>query len=187
MFRHHIAAIPADISEDLVDVDSQITPISIYEKLIELSASSLNASSGRLEKEEWSGLLPKATSFIGDVLGALFPGATSSPESGGYELETARKWRHSEHNIQISIVPPKYCARDDPRHILAPAAMDVAKDRIEGWQVIVLPESLVESVAETVTTETIRKRIRRARILHKLDDCEPVYNTILNQFKEIFR
>ena len=138
----------------------------------------------KIDKQEWSGLLPKSTSFVGDVLGALFESGPMDSETGGFIIETPRIWRNELKKIQITIVREKDCAKDDPRHILARAAREIAGDRSQGWQVIVLPETAIDGLLETCSQENLKRKIRRARIIHGNipDDTD----RLVRQLKEIF-
>ena len=199
VFRQHLASIPASPDEtqlllatagdpslpvahgDLDDID-----IASDEKpTINDELESLNVEP-KISRDEWTGLLPPATSLVGDLLGALMPPSNQSSihsiESGGFQLVGPRMWRHPTERIQVTIIKANQCARDNSRHILGPAASAVAAERAEGWHVIVLPEDLVQ-VAAAAGTDMLKKRVRRARILCR--DGETQGATLVSQFKEI--
>ena len=139
----------------------------------------------KIDKQEWSGLLPRSTSFVGDILGALFE--SQSPmdsETGGFVIETPRIWRHELKKLQITIVRDKDCARDDPRHILARAAKEIASDRSAGWKVVVLPEQAIDTLITNYPPDIVKKRIRRARIIH--GTIQDDQHRLVSQLKEIF-
>jgi hypothetical protein len=117
-----------------------------------------------IAEEDQAGPIPRSSSLIGDILGALVPMEFSA--TAGFELDSSRCWRRNEDRKQIYIVRSADCARDNPRHILAAVAARIAKDRSDGWDVLVVPEDAVMAVKEG----TLKKRVRRAKIIHKNGD-----------------
>jgi hypothetical protein len=165
-YTNHLATVPGNLLSSLLSVAKLTTR-------------------PHIEKEDSNGLLPKSTSFIGDILGALCETIeTQDTETGGFVLETRRVWRSQARNLQVTIVRAKDCARDDSKHILARAALDIARDRAQGWRVVVLSETVIEELIATCPTESLRKRIRRARVVHgKVQDD---FDRLVIQLKEIF-
>ena len=133
-------------------------------------------------KIDAKGPLPKASALLGDLLGALVSSPDSNPESGGFELLGLRTWRNPLLMIQVSIVKASQCARDDPRHILGPACASISIDRASGWNVIVLPADLLEQTAQLSGHDTIRKGVRRAKLVCKGQN---IYTVLQEQFKHI--
>jgi hypothetical protein len=165
VYTDHLAVVPGNALESL------------------LESAQLEVST-KLDKEEWTGLLPKSTSFIGDILGALFESGPLDSETGGFVIESPRVWRNEGLKLQVTIVRAKDCARDNPRHILARAAKEIARDRAHGWEVVVLPEQAVDNMMINGSPEVIKKRIRRARIIH--GNVPNNTDRLLSQLKEIF-
>ena len=165
VYTDHLAVVPGNALESL------------------LESAQLEVTT-KIDKEEWTGLLPKSTSFIGDMLGALFESGPLNSETGGFVIESPRVWRNEGMKLQVTIVRAKDCARDDPRHILARAAKDIARDRAQGWEVVVLPEQAVDNLMINGSPDDVKKRIRRARIIH--GNVSNNTHRLVSQLKEIF-
>jgi hypothetical protein len=171
-FTAHLRAIPSS-SEEGLDIKNVINSTLADELFTHEPAHA------KLSAQEWTGLLPPASAAVGELLGA-FEG-TAVSETGNFQIETPYVWRDSGNKIQISIIRDKHCAQDKPGHILGQAAAEVTRDRQSGWRVIVLPESVVKQLAQVDKT-ALKKRVRRAKILHQEADS---YEKLIGQFKQV--
>ena len=172
-FRRHLAAIPAG-NDTMVTASEDMEKHSLHDEML------LATSTESVSPDEWKGLLPNTSTLVGDLLGALVD-STSDPESGGFEIAGLRKWRNAELKIQVSIVKSTQCSRDEPRHILGPAATSIAIDRAAGWKVIVLPEVLLDATLAR-GTDSIKKGVRRAKIIAR---GENEFDVLLDRFKQV--
>lgn len=175
VFRSHLTAIPAPSTESLVGVEPGSVVPSLNDELMSVAIET------GADKEELLRTLPSSTALVGDLLAALMPVSGASADSGGFELEGPRTWTHLDHRVRVTIIRPRQCARDDPRRILGSAAAQIASERLKGWQVVVLPEFAIESLHQS-GMDAIKKRVRRAKIIHKDVD---TFTNLLNQLKEI--
>ena len=171
-FTAHLKALPASSDDNTETANGAIS--SLADELF--SHEPVNA---KISAQEWTGLLPQVSSTVGELLGAFEGTAVSA--TGSFEIETPYVWRDAERKIQITIVRDKHCARDNTGHILGQAAAEVTRDRQFGWRVIVLPESVLKQVAQVDKT-ALKKRVRRAKILHQEADS---YEKLVGQFKQV--
>ena len=165
MFRDHLQLIPVGSAGSQIAAEGGPRGRSFRDALESVGNSDMPCVDNLL------GNIPATTSFVGDLLGALLSESTDSSElvdSGGFQLRDAYTWCHASGRIMITIVRARQCARDDHTRILGSAAARIATDRFNGWQVIVLPETILQSALHADSGD-IKKRLRRAKIIHKAD------------------
>jgi len=171
-FMTHLSVLPVQSSDSagVAEVDVTLGDL-LVESIVEKPT---------ISHEEWKGLLSPATALVEDIIGALV--ASPSDYLGGFKLRDPYSWEHREERILISVVRPKFCARDDPRRILGAMSREIAVRRQDGWKVIVLPQQALDAALLVDKTE-MKKRVRRAKILFQ--NVEDPYLKLHSQTKEI--
>ena len=171
-FMNHLSVLPVQSSDSagVTEVDVTLGDL-LVESIVEKPT---------ISHEEWKGLLSPATALVEDIIGALV--ASPSDYLGGFKLRDPYSWEHREERILISVVRPKFCARDDPRRILGAMSREIALQRQDGWKVIVLPQQALDAALLVDKTE-MKKRVRRAKILFQ--NVEDPYLKLHSQMKEI--
>jgi hypothetical protein len=171
-FMNHLSVLPVQSSDSagVTEVDVTLGDL-LVESIVEKPT---------ISHEEWKGLLSSATALVEDIIGALV--ASPSDYLGGFKLRDPYSWERREERILISVVRPKFCARDDPRRMLGAMSREIALQRQDGWKVIVLPQQALDAALLVDKTE-MEKRVRRAKILFQ--NVEDSYLKLHSQMKEI--